>query len=163
MDLWKVIELLAPSFFVVGLLAVGAVVDAQHWADKMITRVKNAAADWEKGVANPRRSPVAGMKSAAGKWKNKMQAAIANDSWSKAVNKLTDDAIKAAAAKVGGGKFVDGITAREQKIRDAIAIQQPKVAALSAKIQSMAQDTDQQRETRMVENLRGMRATKKVN
>ena len=160
MDLWKVIELLAFSLSMIGLFMPGAVVDAGTWADKMIARVKNAGPDWEKGVQNPRRSPVAGMKAAAGKWKNNMQRAIQEDRWAKAVNGLTDDAIKAAAAKVGGGKFVDGITAREQKIRDAIQKQQPKVAALSTKIQGMPQDTDQQREARMVENLRGMRATK---
>jgi len=160
MDLWKVVELLAFSLSMIGLFMPGAVVDAGTWADKMIARVKNAGPDWEKGVQNPRRSPVAGMKAAAGKWKNNMQRAIQEDRWAKAVNGLTDDAIKAAAAKVGGGKFVDGITAREQKIRDAIQKQQPKVAALSTKIQGMPQDTDQQREARMVENLRGMRATK---
>ena len=146
------------SLALVGLVA--AVVDANTWATKMITRVKNAAGDWETGVANPRRSPTAAMKAAAGKWKSNMQKAITEDRWAKAVSTLTDEAIKNAAAKVGGGKFVDGITAREEKIRAAIAKLAPKVAAVSARIQNMPQDTDQQRESRMVENLRAMRAVK---
>jgi len=157
---WQLLGEYSWLLTVVPMLALGAVVDANTWATKMINRVKNASADWEAGVANPRRSPTAQMKAAAGKWKSRMQAAIQNDSWSRAINQLTDDSIKAAAAKVGGGKFVDGITAREQKIRDAITKLQPKVAALSSRIQAMPQDTDQQREQRMVENLRGMRGIK---
>ncbi len=154
---------LSPHLSLLSILTLGvvaAVVDANTWATKMINRVKNASADWEAGVQNPRRSPTASMKAAAGKWKTNMQRAITEDRWSKAVNQLTDDSIKAAAAKVGGGKFVDGITAREQKIRDAITKLQPKVAAVSSKIQGMPQDTDQQREQRMIENLRGMRGIK---
>src|SRR5207244_12981997 len=112
MDVYAWLNLLGFSLSIIGLFGLGAVVDPSTWADKMITRVKNAASDWEKGVANPRRSPVAGMKAAAGKWKNNMQKAIAEDRWARSVNQLTDEAIKAAAAKVGGGKFVDGVTAR---------------------------------------------------
>jgi|SRR6266705_4195137 len=158
---WYLLSLLDPATVsLLALVALGAVVDGNTWATKMINRVKNAATDWEQGVQNPRRSPTAAMKAAAGKWKTNMQRAITEDRWSKAVNQLTDDSIKAAAVKVGGGKFVDGITAREQKIRDAITKLQPKVAAVSARIQNMPQDTDQQREQRMVENLRGMRGIK---
>jgi len=150
----------SPLVQLLALALVGAVVDATKWADKMITRVKNASADWEAGVQRPRRSPTAAMKAAAGKWKTNMQKAITEDRWFKAIGTLTDDAIKAAAVKVGGQRFVDGVTAREQKVRDAIAKLQPKVSALSARIQAMPQDSDAQRETRMLENLRGMRAIK---
>ncbi len=55
-----------PLLQLLALALVGAVVDATTWADKMITRVKNASADWEAGVASPRRSPTAAMKAAAG-------------------------------------------------------------------------------------------------
>lgn len=142
------------------LAAIGGVVDATSWADKQLARVKNAAADWEKGVQSPRRSPTAAMKAANGKWKTNVQRAVQNDSWNKAVSQLTDDKIKAAAVAAGGQRFVDGVTTREQKIRDAIAKLQPKVAALSAKVQALPQDSDTQREQRMIENLRGMRALK---
>ena len=100
---------------------VGAVIDSTRWADKQLARVKNAATDWEQGVANPRRSPTAAMKSANGKWKANVQKAVQEDRWGRAVAQLTDDKIKAAAVAAGGQRFVDGVTTREQKIRDAIA------------------------------------------
>lgn len=142
------------------LLMFATVVDAARWTQKMIDRVKNAGQAWADGVTHPRRSPTTAMKAAAGKWTQRMQAAIANNTWQKKIATLTDDSIKQAALKVGPQKFIDGITARQDKIAAAIAKLQPKVSALSSRIQGMPQDTDQQREQRMVENLRGMRAIK---
>lgn len=145
-------------FSLLALAFVAAVVDANTWTAKMMSRVQAAGGDWEKGVANPRRSPTAAMKAAGGKWKTRMQQAITNDAWMKGIAGLTDQAIQAAAAAAGGSRFVAGVTSRQQKIADAIAKLQPKVAALSSKIQSLPQDTDQQREDRMIQNVRGMRA-----
>lgn len=138
--------------------AVQPVMSASDWADKMLERVKGAGAAWERGIQNPSSSPTAGMKRAKGAWKNAMQAAITNDSWAKAVDKLSDEAIIAQAMKVGGGAFVAGITAREDKIRAAIQKLQPEIVALKAKLASMPIDTEGQREAVMLENLRGMRA-----
>src|SRR5258708_39711499 len=109
----------SPLFGLFLLVLAGAVVDATKWADKMITRVKNASADWEAGVASPRRSPTAAMKAAAGKWKMNMQKAITEDRWFKAIGTLTDDSIKAAAVKLARPRFVGRGTAPGPTGRDA--------------------------------------------
>jgi hypothetical protein len=142
------------------LALVGAVIDATRWSDKLLARVQNSGPDWEAGVAAPRRSPVTAMKAANGKWKANVQKAVAEDRWNKAIGGLTDAAIAAAAKAAGGARFVSGVTSRADKIHAAIAKLQPKVSALSARIQALPQDNDQQRETRMLENLRGMRLIK---
>ena len=139
-------------------MPVQSVPDAASWAEKMLRRVAGAGPDWEKGVQNPSSSPVAGMKKAKTRWKNQMQAAIAGDFWGKAVDRLTDDEIVAGALAVGGGAFTNGIAARAQKVRDAIARLQPKVQALKAKLDAMPVDTDAQREAKMIEAKRGMEA-----
>lgn len=151
------LELTLALLALLPFVLIGAVLPADRWSDKLLARVKNSAADWEAGVANPRRSPTAAMKAANGKWKANVQRAVNEDRWSRAVSALTDDAIKQAAARAGGQRFVDGVTTREAKIRTAIAKLQPKVAALSARVQSLPQDSDANREQRMIENLRGMR------
>jgi hypothetical protein len=133
------------------------IVSADQWATKMLERIKAAGSAWETGVQNPRRSPTAQMKAAAGKWKANMQAAINADRWAKKIANLTDESIRTAALKVGSSAFINGITAREDKVRAAVARLQPKVAAVSAQVQGMPQNTDGDREQRMLANLRGMR------
>lgn len=155
-------SLLSSFALPLSLAAFGAVLSADAWATKLLNRVKNAAADWEQGVQNPRRSPTAAMKAANGKWKANVQRAVTNDSYNKAVSTLTDSAIAAAAKAAGGQRFVDGVTSREPKVRAAIVKLQPKVQALSARIQGLPQDSDANREQRMIENLRGMRQLKGV-
>jgi hypothetical protein len=141
-------------------MAVQPVLDPTSWANKMIERIQNAGQAWEQGIQNPRRSPTAAMKAANGKWKDRVTRAVQNDTWNKAISRLSDDQIAAQAKAVGGSALVAGVNARKQKIMDAIARLQPKVTAVVTRVQSMPQDTDQQREARMLENLRGMRAIK---
>ena len=134
------------------------IIDAAAWAEKMIRKVGQSATDWENGVKNPSTSPVAAMRKAKGRFKDEMTKAIAEGRWDKAIDKLTDDQIIAGALAAGGGRFVQGITSREAKVRAAIAALQPKVAALKQRLDAMPVDNDQQREAKMLEAKRAMQA-----
>jgi hypothetical protein len=126
----------------------------------MLRNAGNAGQDWLNGVQNPRRSPTAAAKAAVGKWKNNMQKAIADGRYEKGLAKSSDAQIIATATKVGPAGYTSGIQARQDKIQAAIQILQPKLTAHLAKIDAMPQDTDQQREAKMIANLQGMRALK---
>jgi hypothetical protein len=126
-------------------------------AQKMIDRSRAATAAWETGVANPSKSPTAEMKKSGKKWELGVQNAIAKKLWDKAVAKLTDEEIFSMAAKVGGGTWAAGISAREDKIKAAFAVFFPKLQQLLVKIDAMPTDTPEQREAKMLANLRGMR------
>lgn len=139
-------------------MPVQPVVDSTAWAEKMLRNAGNAGGDWEKGVQNPSSSPVAGMKKAKARYKNEMLAALNEGRWDKAIDKLTDEMISAAAIAVGGQAFTAGIAARAGKIRAAIAELQPLVAALKGRLDGMPVDTDQQREAKMIEAKRGMQS-----
>lgn len=134
--------------------------DATTWANKMLTRASNAGQDWLNGVQNPARDPKAAALKAAGKYKNNLQKALAAGSWEKGIAAIDPSQTAATIAKVGAAGYTNGIAAREGKIRAAIATLAPKVTAISNTIQGMPQDTDAQRETRMLENLRAMRKLK---
>jgi hypothetical protein len=107
-------------------------------------------------MQNPSASPTGNMKKAKTRYKTEVQASLAEDRWGKAIDRLTDEEIAAAAIAVGAGAFTQGISARAGKIRAAIAALQPKVQALKARLDAMAVDTDQQREAKMIEAKRGM-------
>jgi len=141
-------------------MPIQVVADASTWTQKMLDRVSGSGDAWLRGVQNPRQSPTAAMKAANGKWKNNTQAAITGDRWGKRVATLTDESIQAAAAAAGSSKFIAGVQQRKDKIAAAIQRLQPKVANLAQQVRSMPQDNDQQREARMIANLRGMRAIK---
>jgi chorismate mutase len=134
--------------------------DANTWANKMLSRASNAGNDWLTGVKNPRRDPKAAALKAVGKYKDRMQKALTAGSWEKGVAATDPAQTMAVIDKVGAAGYTNGIAAREGKIRQAIATLAPKVTDISNRIQGMPQDTDAQRETRMIENLRAMRKLK---
>ena len=57
---------------------------------------------------------------------------------------------------IGQTAYEQGITAREGKIKTKIQRLQPLVAALAATLDRMPQDTDAQREAKMIAAKRGM-------
>lgn len=141
---------------VLGAINVQGVASAERWTKKMLERAKAAGNDWVDGMQNPSADPKAAALAAKGKWKQKMTDAINNNNYEKGIQKYNPEDALATAMAVGASGYVAGITARESKIAKAIAILQPKVAALKNKIAAMPQDTDQQREARLLEARRGM-------
>ena len=139
-------------------MGVQPVADAAAWAEKMLRNAANASQDWERGMQNPSASPTAQMKKAKTRYKTEMQTALTEDRWAKAIDKLSDEEIIAAAMKAGGGAFVTGLTNRSEKVLKAIQSLQPLVVSLKARLDGMPTDTDQQRETKMIEAKRGMQA-----
>ena len=135
-------------------------INAQRWKDKYKNNATRAGADWLAGVQSPRRSPTAAAKAAAGKWANNTTKAIQNKQYEKGLAKTSDAQIIQIATAVGASGYESGITARLDKANSAIDRLAPKVDALSSQIQAMPQDTEAQREARMVSNLKGMRALK---
>ncbi|HEV8674033.1 MAG TPA: hypothetical protein VGX21_08305 [Methylomirabilota bacterium] len=138
--------------------ALGAVINADEWAQKMMDRLGVAGADWEKGMQGARGTIVSRGRASAKKWAANVQAAIAGGTFEKGLARVTDDDIISGAMAAGGGKLVAGVTQRAEKVRKAIATLQPKVAALSARLAAMPTDTEQQAEQKAVEAIRGMRA-----
>lgn len=126
-------------------------------SQKMIDRSGQATAAWETGVANPSKSPTEEMKKSGKKYDLAIQESVRKQSWQKAVAKLTDEEIFSVAAKVGGGAWARGISNRADKIKRAYDVLFPKLEAHLRKIDAMATDTPEQREAKMVANLRGMR------
>src|SRR2546427_2067627 len=128
--------------------------------NKLLERVAGAGGAWEAGISNPKHDPVAAMKAANGKWKAAVTKAVQNDTWNKKISQLTAGAIQAVAMAAAGAKFSARVAQRKDKILAALTRLLPKIAAVQATVAAMPQDNEQQREARMLTNLRGMRAIK---
>ncbi len=139
-------------------ITVKIVPTSAEWTEKMIRKASQAGADWEKGIQNPSADPKAAALAAKGKYLQRTQDSLKNDSWAKGVAKYDLDMAIRTALKVGGSGYVNGITARQDKIQAKIDKLQPLVAANKTAVQALPQASDADRENRMIANLRNMRA-----
>ena len=131
--------------------------DGAAMTEKYLRNTQAAQADYVRGVQNPRRDPKQAALAANGKWKQRTQAAIQQDRFAKGIATYDVAAAVAAATSDGGSAYAAGIQKRAGKVQAAFSRLAPLIASVSQAVQQMPQDSDQQREARMVENLRRMR------
>jgi hypothetical protein len=132
----------------------------EQWAAKLATRASAAGQDWLDGVKNPVRDPVQAALKAEPKYRAKMQESLQKGTWAKKMAKVDSAAMKATAERVGSGAYVQGITARADKIQAAGARILPKIYAVADKVAAMPDATDGDRDARMLANVKGLREIK---
>jgi hypothetical protein len=131
--------------------------DPARMTAKYLARTSAATQDYVDGMNNPRRDPKAAAIAAKGKYKQRMQEAINNDSWAKGVAAYDLGEAVRIATSDGGSAYAAGIQKRSDKIARAHQRLAPRLGGISQAIQSMPQDSPEQREQRMLANLRAMR------
>jgi len=129
--------------------------DPAKTAAKLIARAQAATADYVDGMRNPRRNPVEAAVRAEGKWASRLQEAITNKSYGKGVRKQDYTEAVAIATGDGGSAYSAGVGKRQAKIQRVHQDLMPRLGALSQAIQNMPQDTDGQREQRLLAARRG--------
>lgn len=135
--------------------------DTSAIVQKTVQRAQNAPQAWLDGLTRARGTIVSGAKAADQKWKTAMQDAIARDAFGKGLANVTDDDVIAAATKVGGNAWLNGLTSRQDKLMKAWQVLGPKLQALMDKVHALPNVTPVDGENRMLENLRGMRKLRK--
>ena len=133
------------------------VLTEDEWDEKQIGRTISAADEWEKRTLNPRKDPVKAAIAANEKRKRNLEEAERKDKWLKAMEQVDMESRQKTIKAVGATGFRRGIEARKDKIKNKIKRLRPLVLANKEVIQAMAQDTPEQREDRMLTNLRNMR------
>lgn len=129
--------------------------DPAKTAEKLVRRAQAAAGDYVDGMQNPKRDPVQAAVRAEGKYEDRVRAAIANKAYGKGVRKQDYAEAIRIATEDGGSAYVSGVSKRESKIRRVHADLMPRLGALSQAIQQMPQDTDAQREQRLLAARKG--------
>jgi hypothetical protein len=129
--------------------------DPTKTAAKLVTRAQASTGDYVDGMRNPKRNPVEAAVRAEGKWASRVQEAITNKNYGKGVRKQDYTEAVAIATGDGGSAYASGVAKRVAKIQRVHADLMPRLGALSQAIQNMPQDTDAQREQRLLAARKG--------
>jgi len=129
-------------------------------AAKQLKRVRESVDIYEDGVRHPRANPIERALSKKAKWANKIQDAIKNDTWGKALSGLTFDDWQKPTVTVGPRHWVENVEAKASKIQRFWSSWAPLLDAHVSKLQAMKDETDADREARMLANLRGLKSLK---
>ena len=78
----------------------------------------------------------------------------------KAMEKVTEDDWSKKVSTIGVDRFIPGVEANIDKINKFITGFQPKLQALQNSVRAMPEETDAQREARVLANLRGLKKLK---
>jgi hypothetical protein len=135
--------------------------DASMMTERYLEGVGNAAARYVQGMQNPRRDPVQAAIRAAGKYKNRVIEAANEGRYEAGVRTQNYAEGVQAATSDGGQAYVSGAQRRAPKVGRAMQRLAPLLGGVSQAIQAMPQDTDQQREARLLQARRAMIAVGK--
>lgn len=128
-------------------------------AAKQVSRSVAAQPEFVSGVNNPTRDWKQSTLKADAKRKAALEEAEKEGRWAKGVGRQTTADWQARTAGVGADRYAQGVQNSADKTANFWNIQVPKLKAVQAAVEAMPDTTPQQREQRMLENLRKMKTT----
>ncbi|NVM24084.1 MAG: hypothetical protein HWN68_20185 [Desulfobacterales bacterium] len=143
------------------MASVKRVISPEEWKNRQISTLKAVGrTNYLAGIASPKADPIARGIATEGKFADAMRKAIDDESRKKGLEKTDMGTWYKYAHDLGADKLVDGVVKREAKVSAFVTAFQPLLTSHLAKIDALAEETDSDRETRMLENLRGLKALK---
>jgi len=133
---------------------------AEDWLDKQLARVRVSTEDYKKGIMAPERDPIAAALAANDKRKEGIRRSLEDEPWEKTMKTLTKEDWAKPALTLGAARFVPGVEAKKDKINKFISSWRPILEGVQSDIRAMPEVTDADREGRMLENVRKMKAKK---
>jgi len=134
----------------------GRVLDADEWARRQLEGSAAAGARWMYGVLHPKRNPIKAAIEANQKRKDRLAQAEKEEKWLRSMERVDVDEMYRTVEAVGETGYTSGVANRAGKIKKKVAELQPMVEALAKRLDEMPQDTDAQREAKMIAAKRGM-------
>jgi hypothetical protein len=130
--------------------------DAARMTERLLRKVSGAGQDYVTGMQNPRRDPKAAAMRAEGKWANRVQEAITRKAYGAGIRNYDVAEAVTIATSDGGSAYTAGVAKRAAKIARVHQRLAPLLGGVSQAIQAMPQDTDGQREARLIAARRAM-------
>jgi len=142
-------------------VTVQRVKSAEKWVAKQIRNITAVGeTNYREGVVSPKRAIVATSIAKEPKFASKMREVIEKKSRVAGLKGITDDFVVGSAIEIGAPILVSAVTKRKGKIDKFVGGFQPLLSALESDIDKLGDVTDAEREARMLENLRGLKARK---
>jgi len=112
------------------------------------------------GIASPKADPIARGIATEAKYAAETRKAIDEGRRKAALQKTSMAEWAEYSKSIGADNLVDGVVKREAKVADFITKFQPMLSSHLGRIDTLPEETDSDRENRMLENLRGLKALK---
>lgn len=142
-------------------VSIQRVIPPDEWKEKQIGNLKAVGAkNYEMRVKSPRRDPIEAGKAAEEKYAEAMRKVIDEKRRLRGLEKTNSDEWLNYTLNIGKERLVDGVVKREAKVAEFVRAWQPLLVDHLSKIDAMPDVTDADREARMIENLRGLKALK---
>jgi len=123
---------------------------AANWVDDQIAGAKARSKRWLENSMKPKKDPQAAALAATEKYKSRLKEALDEGRWEGAVAGYDEGARMEVIKAVGTAGFERGLETHKAKAISKIAKLQPLVASVAETIDKMPQDTDADREARMI-------------
>ncbi len=137
------------------------VLPPDEWRKRQINNLKAVGQqNYAQGIAMPKKDPIQAAIAAEDKWAARMRAAIEEKRRAKALQAVSLQEWYKYASELGVNRLVEGVTKREAKVAKFVNSWAPMLQDHLSKIDQLPAVTDADMETRMLENLRGLKALK---
>jgi len=143
------------------MASVKRVISPDEWKKRQLDTLRAVGrTNYLAGIASPKADPIARGIATEGKFAAAMRKAIEEERRKAGLEKVTMADWYKYAHDIGADKLVDGVVKREAKVAKFISAFQPLLVEHLSRIDALPEETDADRETRMLENLRGLKALK---
>jgi len=137
------------------------VLPPDEWRKRQIGNLKAVGQkNYAQGIAMPKKDPIAAAIAAEDKWAARIRAAIEEKRRAKALQTVSMQDWYKYASEIGANRLVEGVTKREAKVQKFVSAWAPILQDHLSKIDALPAVTDADMETRVLENLRGLKALK---
>lgn len=136
-------------------------IPATEWAAKQIGNLQAVGeTNYRAGITRPKKDPIIAGIAAQGAYENAMRDPKVLARREAGLRKTNMEEWVSMAERVGAARLVQGVTERAYKVERFLQGYVPKLAAHLQRIDTLPNVTDADRERRMIENLKGLRALK---
>ncbi len=143
------------------MATVTRVISPEAWRERQIKTLQAVGEiNYKVGIAKPRKDPIEAGIAAEEKYAANTKKAIDEGRRAAALGKTSMAEWYKYSSDIGAGRLVDGVVKRVAKVDRFIREFQPMLVGHLASIDVLPDVTDSDREQRMLENLRGLKALK---
>jgi len=141
--------------------AVKRLLSPDEWVRRQIGALKAMGeTNYKVGIAAPKADPIAAGIAAQDRYEAQMKKDEVLKRRKTALERTNMAEWYKYSSELGAGRLVDGVVKREAKVTDFVTKFQPLLASHVSKIDGLPDVSDSDRENRMLENLRGLKALK---
>ena len=142
-------------------ISVKRILPPEEWKKRQLDTLKSVGrTNYAQGISMPKKDPIAAAIAAQERYEEQMRKDDVLKRRKEVLETVTAADWFNYAQNIGVDRLVDGVVKREKKVDNFVKGWQPVLLDHVAKIDAMADVTDADREARMLENLRGLKAKK---